>query len=156
MKTTSKLKLTTIAIAQIFLLGSMQAYAANNTSAGDKYQKNFKSQDNNEDGLLDRNEVADDDIFEGMEANDASKRWDLVDSNNDGFWDENEYISWYEYESMDANADGLLDRNEVIDADVFDGMDEGIYNNRWKISDGNGDGFWDHNEYMRYQSEFGT
>lgn len=156
METKLKQKLTAIAIAQVFLLGSVQANAFDIDVEAEVYEKDFTALDNNEDGLIDSNEVLDDDIFEGMEDSDANERWDVVDINNDDLWDEKEYTHWREYEEMDANTDGLLDQKEVVDANVFDGVAEGIYTYRWNIADRNGDGVWNHREYMEYQTQFGT
>lgn len=155
METTLKLKLTAIAIAQAFLLGSVQAYAAG-TADKDVYENDFTSLDNNTDGVLDGNEAADDKVFDDMSDSVVKDHWDTADVNKDGFWDQNEYVNYRTYDRIDSDNDGLVAQKEALDNKAFGSVADGVFDYRWNIADANKDGLLNPREYIDYLSEYAT
>lgn len=117
-------KLAAIAIAQAFLLGSLQAYASGPSNTNDASMSNDRQ---NSTGSLSQN------------ANQSTS--------NAG---QDAYI--VVFKEIDENDDGLLDRNEVIDDDIFDGLDNQGFNDRFNIVDSDDDGLLDQEEYLVYRT----
>lgn len=87
METKFSIALTIISMSIAFLLGSLQAYAAEfgteATADQSAHASVFRSMDTDNDGTLDKNEVKNDKMFKSSFA--------AADKNNDGLLDMNEY-----------------------------------------------------------------